>query len=227
MPATPTSSGRWSTGPWVARRMAPEATGQPVRVYLEAGRTSVFAVALDWPGWCRRAKTADAALEVLDSYRDRYGVVVRGTPPRGRLDVIGTVEGNRTTDFGAPDARGPWDEDPPTGGELARQVGLLGDAWNYFDRVVAVAPEVLRKGPRGGGRDRDAVVAHVTEAERSYGRKIGARVPPRTPWADQRTALAAALGAGVVEETWPVGYALRRLAWHVLDHAWEIEDKSG
>jgi hypothetical protein len=204
----------------------PKPTGPGVRVYLESGRSSVFAVALDWPGWCRRAKTPDAALEALDSYRNRYVASVGRSPLHGEFEVIGTVEGNRTTDFGAPDARGPWDDDPPTGGELVRQIGLLGSAWTYFDGVVATAPEAMRKGPRGGGRDRDAIVAHVMEAERAYGRKVGARVPPRTPWADQRAALAAALESGGAEGAWPVGYALRRLAWHVLDHAWEIEDKS-
>jgi len=202
------------------------AAGSDVRVYLEVGSTSVFAVALDWPGWCRRAKTPDAALAVLEAYRDRYAVVAGGTPPDGPLDVVGTVEGNRTTDFGAPDARGPWDAEPPTGAELARQVGLLEDAWAYFDRVVASAPEVLRKGPRGGGRDRDAIVAHVMEAERAYCPKVGTRVPPRTPWDVQRAAVTAALLAGADGGAWPVGYALRRFTWHVLDHAWEIEDKS-
>ena len=24
---------------------------------------------------------------------------------------------------------------------------------------------------------------------------------------------------------WPVRYAIRRMAWHVLDHAWEMQDK--
>ena len=66
----------------------------------------------------------------------------------------------------------------------------------------------------------------MREAERSYGRKIGVRVPPRTPWPEQRAELAAALRTGTSEGAWPVRYALRRFAWHVLDHAWEIEDKS-
>ena len=26
---------------------------------------------------------------------------------------------------------------------------------------------------------------------------------------------------------WTARYFLRRAAWHVLDHVWEIEDKSG
>ena len=140
--------------------------------------------------------------------------------------VIGTVAGTRTTDFGAPDVVGPWDvEQPPTGAGLERQVGILHSAWEYFDRVVATSSEVLRKGPRGGGRDRDAIVDHVREAERAYAPKCGVRVPPRTPWAEQRTLLSDALLTGSTDAAWPVGYALRRITWHVLDHAWESEDK--
>lgn len=57
-----------------------------------------------------------------------------------------------------------------------------------LDRVAAVAPRQLRKGPRGGGRDRDAVVRHVAAAEFSYGRKIGVR---RAEAADDPAAVAA------------------------------------
>jgi hypothetical protein len=199
----------------------------PARVYLEEGARSVFAVSLDWPGWCRRGRTADDALDTLDAYRDRYATVVGGGFAPGDLEVVGTVAGTKTTDFGAPDARGPWDASPPTGAELERQVGVLRTSWAYFDEVVAAPPEVLRKGPRGGGRDRDAVVDHVREAERAYAPKFGTRVPPRTPWPEQRASLADALLAGPSDALWPVGYALRRVTWHVLDHAWEIEDRRG
>jgi len=198
----------------------------PIGVHLEAGRKSTFAVALDWPGWCRRGKTAESALSELEAYRSRYATAVRGVPVEGPLEVIGIIDGTGTTDFGAPDAQGPWDDDPPTGDELVRQVGLLKEAWATFDRVVAAAPVELRKGPRGGGRDRDAIVSHVMEAERVYGRKVGTRVAPRTSWDEQRATISAALLGGADGGTWPVGYAVRRLAWHVLDHAWEIEDKS-
>lgn len=65
----------------------------------------------------------------------------------------------------------------------------------------------------------------VREAERSYGRKIGVRLPPRTPWDEQRLAVRAALRSGGPADAWPVRYAYRHIAWHVLDHAWEVEDK--
>jgi len=195
------------------------------RVYLEEGARSVFAVALDWPGWCRRGRSADEALDALDDYRGRYATVAGSGFAPGPVEVIGTATGTKTTDFGAPDARGPWDDEPPTGAELGRQVDVLRPAWSYFDQVVATSSETLRKGPRGGGWDRDAIVDHVREAERTYAPKVGSRMPPRTPVPEHRAIITEALLAGPRVTPWPVGYGLRRLAWHVLDHAWEIEDK--
>jgi hypothetical protein len=192
-------------------------------VYLEAGRKRVFACAVDWPGWARSGRTEDAALEALLAYAPRYALVVPGFTP-GDLRVVGRLPGTATTDFGAPDARGPWDDQPV---DLDRLAGLLERCWAAFDAGVAGAPVSLRKGPRGGGRDRDAIVDHVREAERSYGRTVGVRVPPRTPWPEQRAALAAAVCARPTGTAWPVPYHVRRTAWHVLDHAWEVETRSG
>ena len=196
------------------------------RVYFEEGKSSVFAAAIDWPGWCRHAKTTDAALEALLDYQDRYAAVLSVPFKPGKLDVVGSVAGNRTTDFGAPAVDTPWDAEAITSRDLIRQVTVLSDCWAYFDRVVEHAPATLRKGPRGGGRDRDAIVPHVREAERHYCSKLGSPVPPRTPWEDQRATVTSALLAGSPGGKWPSRYSLRRLAWHVLDHAWEIEDKS-
>ena len=194
-----------------------------VRVYLEEGKTSVFAAAIDWPGWCRHAKGADQAVTLLEDYRDRYSSAVSRRVV-GRLHVVGSVEGDRTTDFGAPNARGPWDHEPFSGAQRKRQIEILEQCWRFFDEVVASSSAALRKGPRGGGRDRDGVRAHVIEAERAYSPKVGVRVAPRTPWPDQRDLIVAGLRVNT-ETTWPVPYAIRRIAWHVLDHAWEIEDK--
>jgi hypothetical protein len=196
------------------------------RVALERGKTWVFASALDWPGWCRRGKGEQAALDALLDYAGRYADAVGEGFQAGELLIVGTLPGNATTDFGAPDARGPWDDEPLDPAEADRLAGLLDRCWAYFDGVAAGAPAELRKGPRGGGRDRDAIVAHVREAERSYGRRIGVRVPPRTPWLQQRAELLGTLRAAAPGGSWPARYAVRRLAWHVLDHAWEIQDKS-
>ena len=199
-----------------------------LRIGLEVGKTWTFASALDWPGWCRRGKGEHAAVACLLDYAPRYKRVAGRTFRTGTAEVVGTVKGNATTDFGAPGVPGPWDDEPFDAKEAARQVRLLRAVWATFDAAAAAAPRVLPKGPRGGGRDRDAIVEHTREAERSYARKLGVRLPPRTPWDEQRAAIAEALrGGGDGDGPWTPRYVIRRTAWHVLDHAWELEDKSG
>jgi hypothetical protein len=196
------------------------------KLYIEQGSNTAFAVALEWPGWCRRAKTPELAVEALDEYRERYAAIVSIPFAPAPYEVVGSLKGNGTTDFGAPDARGPWDTVPLSSRDLNRQIAILQDCWNYFDQVVASAPATLRKGPRGGGRDRDALVDHVREAERAYCSRAGHRVAPRTPWDEQRDVVVTALRAKATNAAWPSAYAIRRCAWHIVDHAWEIEDKS-
>lgn len=198
----------------------------PTRVVLEVGRVWVFASALDWPGWCRRGKGEHAALDALLDAVDRFRVVAGPGFEPGELQVVDRLPGNATTDFGAPGAISALDTEPLDAAASARAVEMLEACWRHFDGVVARAPAVLPKGPRGGGRDRDGIVAHVREAERTYGRKVGVRVAPRTPWPWQRAEIVAGLVAGAPQGAWPARYGLRRMAWHVLDHAWEIEDKA-
>jgi hypothetical protein len=213
---------------------------EPTAVYLEEGARRVFACALDWPGWCRSGRDEGQALVALAAYRPRYAAVAAEVglaipAADGGFEVRARVAGSATTDFGAPDKAAPGDDEPLAPEEGERLAALIAAAWTVFDRVVAGAPEALRKGPRGGGRDRDAVVAHVLGAEASYARTIGVRHRPPDP--GDRAAVAAlrqailevlraggqtALGRG---KGWPLRYAARRIAWHVLDHAWEIEDR--
>jgi len=204
-----------------------------LRIALEQGRTKVFASALDWPGWSRWGGSDEAAIDELLAYAERYAVVaVRAGarfPASFDVTVVERTPGTTTTDFGAPAVPAAADLDPPRAPDLARQVGLMRASWALFDEVVAAAPATLRKGPRGGGRDRDDVVAHVHEAERAYARKVGVRHPPfRESGALEamRADLAAALLSGSAAGDWPVPYAIRRITWHVLDHLWEIQDKS-
>jgi hypothetical protein len=109
-------------------------------------------------------------------------------------------------------------------------------AWTRFEAVAAAAPEALRKGPRGGGRDTSKIVAHVLEADWSYAKEIGVRVRQPSPGdLDAVAALRAAMlevlrrpsdGSSLAGRTWTARYAAHRIAWHALDHAWEIEDRS-
>lgn len=147
----------------------------------------------------------------------------------GTLSVVAAAPGTASTDFGAPDVMAPGEDAGVTPDEAERLALVLRACWSAFDALVATAPAELRKGPRGGGRDRDAVADHTREAERSYTRKIGVRVPPRTPWPEQRNRILAGIRAAAgdgADTRWAVRYYVRRTAWHVLDHAWEIEDRS-
>jgi hypothetical protein len=216
----------------------------PVRVYLEAGSTRVFASALDWPGWSRRAKTDEEALDALATYASRYAVVAKraGTPFTGgnnpAFEVVERIPARPKgtfsyVDFGALGEPAAADARALSAAEAKRQIALLKAAWAVLDDVVAHAPEELRKGPRGGGRDRDAVAAHVVAAETAYARKLGVRhKAPATAGeiAALRADIAQTLatvraGEPQVANGWLPRYAARRIAWHVLDHAWEIEDR--
>ena len=201
-----------------------------IDVVVEVGGRRTFASALDWPGWCRAGKGTEAAVAALLDYAQRYRAVAERAglkvPAAVDVVVVETLQGDAGTDFGAPMKAADAERAPVTAKEAARRLGLVKAAWATLDDVAARAPASLRKGPRGGGRDRDAIVAHVRDAEVAYARKLA--IPGNTP--DIRAALEAVLGrasdgAPLKEKGWPVRYAARRIAWHVLDHAWEIEDR--
>jgi hypothetical protein len=201
-----------------------------IAVYVERGAKRSFACSLEWPGWCRSGRDEEQALEALAAYAPRYAVVAGEAglrfPSRLSFEVTERLAGSASTDFGAPGAVPVADGAALTPAGARRLAGLVEASWRVLDRVAAGAPAELRKGPRGGGRDRDAIVAHVADAEVAYARKVGL---PRTQagpglrqlLADTIRARRDAAGTG-----WPVRYAARRIAWHALDHAWEIEDRS-
>ncbi|GAA2209285.1 hypothetical protein GCM10009850_047430 [Nonomuraea monospora] len=204
------------------------------RVYLEIGPKKVFACSLDWPGWCRIDKGEEPALDRLADYVPRYRVIAEraGLPfEPGEPEVVARVRGTSTTDFGVPYEVPGLDLEPLTAAEAERSVALMRAAWELFDEVAAGSPEDLRKGPRGGGRDRTKIVDHVTDAERAFARKAGVRHKPYKSVED-RDAMRAEL-AQVLSRPWepppstgwPPRYALRRIVWHVADHLWEIEDR--
>jgi hypothetical protein len=208
-------------------------------VYLEAGAKRVLACALDWPGWCRSGRGEEQALEALAAYRARFASVAERAGlelPEDELEVVERrADAGATADFGVPATVAAADGRPLSAAEAGRVVALLGAAWTTLDEVAAGSPAELRKGPRGGGRDRDKMYDHVLGAETMYARKLGVRI--RQPALDDRAAILAARteiaevlarpsdGGPLADRGWPARYAARRIAWHALDHAWEMEDR--
>jgi hypothetical protein len=213
-----------------------------ILISLEASPKKVFATAMDWPGWSRSGKTEELALEALVAYGSRYAVVAREAgvafkpPAAGDLDLVERVDGGGGTAFGVPSVVTELDRRPVTKSEAHRLARLVEAAWAVFDRVVAAAPAELRKGPRGGGRDRDKMVAHVVESDVGYARQLGLPIPYADPMdaaaaQAQRAATLEVLrqpsdGSPLAGRSWTLRYAAHRIAWHALDHAWEIEDRS-
>jgi hypothetical protein len=213
-----------------------------IPVYLEIGEKRVFASALDWPGWTRSARDEQRALETLAAYAPRYASVPKvariefaiGAKPS--FKVVERVKGNATTDFGAPGIHASSDTRLLSPDEAERISALLAASWKVFDAVVAKAPAELRKGPRGGGRDRDKIADHVIDAESAYTPKLGLKLqtPSRHDKASVQATRKAILDAirasagdpQTGEKRWPPRYVARRMAWHLLDHAWEIEDRT-
>jgi hypothetical protein len=212
----------------------------PTEVVIEAGAKRAFASALDWPGWCRSGRTEEAALSALSDYAGRYAPVaaqagIAFPAALGKhLQVVQRLPGDATTDFGAPSQIAAAERPDLSATAAGRIASLVQAAWGVLEQIVAGAPLELRKGPRGGGRDRDKIVAHVANAEAAYGRKIGLKLPAPTDAASTAAGRALILevlrsgrpGPLEVKNGWPLRYTARRIAWHALDHAWEIEDRS-
>lgn len=218
-----------------------------IAVYLEISQRMSFASALDWPGWCRAGRDETAALQALASYAERYTPVAEQAgasfPSTAAFDVVERVPGGPTTAFAAPECRRPFpqmtaeaERTKVTPAAARRLVGLVTATWATFGEIAAASPAELRKGPRGGGRDRDKLIDHVIATDTAYARKLG--VKRKQPAIDDtaaieelREAIAAVIGAPsdgapVVPNGWTTRYAARRIAWHVLEHAWEMQDRA-
>ncbi len=158
----------------------------PVRTVIERGPKEKRSVAfgLDWPGWSRGAKTADLALETLESYRERYRLIAdlagmaREFDAAGPLEIVEDRIGPGSTDFwGISFAPSATEQGPMTEADLERGITILQACWTFFDGVAArVSPE-MRKGSRGGGRDRDRIISHTVRVEsEDFARQVGLRI---------------------------------------------------
>jgi hypothetical protein len=214
-----------------------------IAVAAETGAKRVFVTAVDWPGWSRSGRTEEAALDALVAYGSRYAAVAAAAGEAfpealgvGDIDIVERNPGDGGTDFGVPSRVTGHDRRAVPPAEADRLRRLVAAAWDVFDRVAANAPAELRKGPRGGGRDRDRIVEHVLGADHGYSGAMGIRTPAATRGDSasidaQRSAMLDLLGRSsdgspLNDRKWPPRYAAGRIAWHALDHAWEIEDRS-
>ena len=184
---------------------------------------------------------------MLAGYAERYAPVAEHAeasfPSTVAFEVVERVPGGPATAFAAPECRRPFpqvtaeaEQATVTPAAARHLVGMVTAVWATFDEIAAASPAELRKGPRGGGRDRDKLIDHVIGAETAYARKLGVKL--KQPAIDDtaaieelRRAIAAAVGAPsdgspVVDNGWTARYAARRIAWHVLEHAWEMQDRA-
>ena len=209
-----------------------------VDIYLELTDKKASAWSLEWPGWCRIHKSEETVLQYLQDTKERYRIIAQRanqTFEPGELLIVERLAGDANTAWGVPSVSAPAESQPIDADTAQRRVALIRALWDILEEVVASSPAELRKGPRGGGRDRDKIRYHVIEVERNYARKIGVRHKPFDvndlgALDAMRDEIAAVLsqpsnGQALVPGGWNTSYALRRIAWHVSDHIWEIEDR--
>ena len=65
-----------------------------VRTVVQRGpkEKKSVAFAVDWPGWSRGAKTPELAVELLESYRDRYRPIAVAAGLAEEFDASGPLE---------------------------------------------------------------------------------------------------------------------------------------
>ncbi len=215
-----------------------------MRVTLEIGPKGkkVVAVAPDWPGLERGAKTGEAAIERLLSYIPRYAAVTKlagmdaAFANISSADVVEQYPGTGSTDFwGISFAFSNIDRQAMSSEALERELTLMQACWKYFDNVRSRVSAEMQKGPRGGGRDRDRIVLHVCANEQDWAKGLGVGIKDGEWVTDAKglkafrrdycKAIQTFHAEGKMARTWPLRYLIRHTAFHTLDHAWEMEDK--
>jgi hypothetical protein len=214
-----------------------------LRVILEIGKKRrVVAGATDWPGLDRWGTSEEDALNRLSSYIPRYAAVAEragmgGSFAQARdVGVVERVPGSSSTDFwGIAHVPSQIEREVLSAEDLERRLDLLQACWAEFDDIAARVSEDLLPGPRSAGRSRDQIVRHVYYNEpEQFSRKVEVRtpvdvVPTPEGLAAHRRAYLAAIRAynaeGKPARSWPIQFLIRRTAHHVMDHAWEMEDR--
>lgn len=225
-------------------------THSPIAIYFEETDKRAIAGALDWPGWCRSGKTESEALQNLLNHAPRYALALKGsrlgfTIPRDLDDfkVVERLKGSAVTQMGVPTIYPKQDHAPVDAAELKRLSAIFKACWQALAAAAEAAHgKELSKGPRGGGRDLEDVLRHTLDSQAGYLSRLVWKLPklesiePSQKFTIIRDATLQALAASAAGQvpaqgprggkTWSTRYFVRRSAWHILDHAWEIENRS-
>lgn len=212
-----------------------------IQIVIERGKKKAVAYAPSWPGLSRGASSIDGAIEKLASYADRYrGVAALAGlsgefPSTPTFKIVEEVPGRGMTDFwGISFAPSTGEQGQMSEEECERKLVILRACWKYFDRVAAKVSPELKKGPRGGGRDRDQIIRHIFANERDWAKMLALDLPEDAMLtakgrAKHRNAYVRAIrqynAPGKAARSWRLQFLLRHTAYHVMDHAWEMEDK--
>ncbi len=214
-----------------------------LRVVLELGKKRrVVAGATDWPGLDRWGTSEDDALAKLSAYHSRYAAVAdragmgSAFSAARTIEVVERVPGSSSTDFwGIAHVPSQIEGQVLPPADLERRLDLLRACWAEFDDIGARVSEELRPGSRNGGRSRDQIVRHVYGNEPGqFSRKIEVRTPlevvlTANGLVAHRQAYLEAIRAYNAQakpaRSWPIQFLVRRTAHHVMDHAWELEDR--
>ena len=217
-----------------------------MRLTLEVGPKGkkVVAVAPDWPGFERGGANPEAAMERLRAYLPRYAKIAKlakletSFAKNAAFEVVERYQGTGSTDFwGISFAFSSIDKQEMTLSELKRELALMRSCWAYFDDVRSRVSSEMKKGPRGGGRDRDHIIRHVILVEQDWAAGVGVQMPHEEMPNDAELKAYRGAYCDAIQEfhaqgkmagsrsKWPLRYLIRHTAFHTLDHAWEMEDK--
>ena len=215
-----------------------------LRVILEIGRArKVVASAYEWPGLDRWGTSEDDALAKLEAYLPRYAPVAEragmaSAYARSRdIEVIERVRGSSSTDFwGIAHVPSETEREVLSAKDLERRLDLLRATWAYFDDTAERVSAELRPQPRGkGGRSREEIIRHtILNEPHQFSRKVEVRTPFEAVLTPDGLAMhreqyldgiRAYNADGRPARTWPIQFLIRRSAQHMMDHAWEMEDR--
>ena len=220
-----------------------------IEVFVETGKKKNFVGAIEWPGWCRWGRSENDAIDSFLEYGKRYAKIIEHSefkieilPNRENIKIVERQAGDITTDFGAPSMIYNFDKSPMLSEEYRKSESILIASWQKFDEVADSAKgKELKKGPRGGGRELEKIIKHVQSADQQYLRRMAWKyniIEENNTQEELERIRSGILGAlenaenGELPEQGPRGgkiwlprFFIRRVVWHTLDHAWEIEDR--